>query len=239
MAPDFFAFPVPTANNKTDSSLKASSSLITQALHHLPHPLDGKGGLAQGTCRDAEELGRIIVRRRPVGAQGPTATAAVDDGPLASPADPDGDGVHKSPTVALAVSRLYVHMETHKTVGAVVTVVAPRPGGKHQTAALLTGKYILTGMGLIIAFFVLFSLIFSIHFGFLLKIDGHLPGGVRIGLTQTSRSAANHRNIMYCIHKTDLLSSGNTAAVYHRSLSLSRVKKRGARTKSALPSFHF
>ena len=92
-------------------------SSIAQPLHHLPHPFDGKGRLTQRACRDAEELSRVIVRRRPVGAERPAAAATVNDRPLPSPADPDGDGVHQPATVALPVPRLYVHMEAHKAIG--------------------------------------------------------------------------------------------------------------------------
>ena len=43
----------------------------------------GKGGLGQGAQGDGEEEGRVVIRRDPVGAEGPAGAAAVDERPLA------------------------------------------------------------------------------------------------------------------------------------------------------------
>jgi len=69
-----------------------------------------------------------------------------------------------------AVSRFHIHVEAAQAVGAVVAVVAPGSRRDHRPAAHLTGEAVLTGMGLIVAFFVLFPFVFPVQRIVLLKV---------------------------------------------------------------------
>ena len=69
-----------------------------------------------------------------------------------------------SSTVRSAVPRLNVYVQTAEAVRAVVPMITSCPLRYHQPSAYLTGKALITGVCLIITFFVLFSLILSIQF---------------------------------------------------------------------------
>mgnify|MGYP006961024248 CR=1 FL=1 len=61
---------------------------------HLLDALQWEWGLAQGPHGDGHELHGIVVRHHTVGAERSAALAAVDDGPLAALAYPDGHRLH-------------------------------------------------------------------------------------------------------------------------------------------------
>lgn len=72
-----------------------------------------------------------------------------------------------SSTVRSAVPRLNVYVQTAETVRAMIPMITSCPLRYHQSSAYLTGKALITGVCLIITFFVLFSLILSIQFSVL------------------------------------------------------------------------
>jgi len=61
-------------------------------------------------------------------------------------------------------------MLTGQAVGAMVPMIAPRAVGNHQVAAYLAGEAVITGVMAIIAFYIFFTLIFSVQVFFLLKV---------------------------------------------------------------------
>jgi hypothetical protein len=58
-------------------------------------------------------------------------------------------------------------MQGAKAIGAVVPMIASGSRRNHQSAAVFAGEALLAGMGLIVTFFVLSALIFTIHSRFL------------------------------------------------------------------------
>ena len=67
----------------------------------------------------------LFVCRHPVGTKLSAAFAAVDDGPLAAFAYPDGHRLHDAAAVGGTVAGFFVHMKAGQAVGAMVAVVAP------------------------------------------------------------------------------------------------------------------
>ena len=100
----------------------------------------GKGG--RHRCRRAMLISfmGLSVCRYAVGAESSAAPAAVDNGPLAIVPHPDCHRLHDAAAVGGPVSRLYIHMEAGKAVGAVVTVLAPGVLRRAEASADLAGK---------------------------------------------------------------------------------------------------
>ena len=145
----------------------------TVAAHESGHFLNAfqrKGRLAQGLHGDGHQLHRVVVRRHTVGTESAAALAAVDDGPFAVFSYPDGDGLHDTAAVRGTVAGLNVHVQAGKAIGAVVAVVAAGVLGSAKPVADLAGKAVVAGVGLVIAFFKGFPLVFAVHSSILLKI---------------------------------------------------------------------
>ena len=87
----------------------------------------------------------------------------MNDSPLTLVADPHGNGFHNSAAVRFTVTRFNIYMKTVEAVGTVVPVIAAGAGRNHQTTAVAAVEGFFTGMGLIVALFVLSSFIFPIH----------------------------------------------------------------------------
>ena len=136
------------------------------AAHQRGHFLDAfqrERRLTKGLHGDAYQFHRVIIRRHAVGAERTASLAAVYDGPLSSPAHPDGDRLHDAAAVTCPVAGFYVHMQAGQAVGAVVAVVAACIFRQTGSAADLAGKCVVTGMVLIVAFFKGFAFVFAVH----------------------------------------------------------------------------
>lgn len=140
-------------------------SVAAHESRHLPDAFQRERRLAQGLHGNAHQLHGVVIRRHPVRTEGAAALAAVDDGPFAAPADPDGHRLHNAAAVRRPVPRLHVHVETGQAVGAVVAVIAAGIFRQAKSSADPAGKRIAAGMGLVIPFFKGFSLIFTVHDG--------------------------------------------------------------------------
>ena len=160
-----------TALLHTMRGIRRQLAVAAHQLCHFFDPLQRERRLTQGPQGDAHQLYGIVVRSRPVGAEGAAAAAAVDDGPLAALAHPHRHRLHDPAAVCGAVARLDVHMQAAKAVAAVVPVLRARMLRRHQSAADLAGEAVLTGMCFVVAFFVLLALVFAVHVLFLLKIS--------------------------------------------------------------------
>ena len=80
-------------------------------------------------------------------------------------------------------------MQARKAVRAMVSVVAAGVFRRTEPAAELAGKYVVTGVGLIVAFFKGFAFVFAIHEILLLKMTLGPSGGMAcVCICQTSRS---------------------------------------------------
>ena len=130
---------------------------------HLLDALQWERRLAQRLHGDRHELHGVIIRRHTVGAERAAALAAVDDGPLAALADPDGHRLHDAAAVGSPVAGLDVYVQAGKAVGAVVAVVAAGPLRCAESAADLAGEGVIAGMGLVVAFFKSLPLVFAVH----------------------------------------------------------------------------
>lgn len=164
----------------TDTYLKDRAPLPSLP-RQLLHPLNGEGREGHWLHGDRHQLSGVVVCRHPVGGQRPAPAAAVDDGPFAAPAHPDRDRFHDAAAVRGPVSGFNIHMEAGQAVGAVVSVTAPRPLGGCQPTAHPAGEAVAAGMGFVITFFVLLTLVFSIQ-GIVLLKDMILLGGLGDGL---------------------------------------------------------
>ena len=138
------------------------------AAHQRGHFLDAfqrERRLTKGLHGDAHQFHRVIIRRHAVGAERTASLAAVYDRPFSTFAHPDGDRLHDAAAVACPVAGFYVHMKAAQAVGAVVAVGAACIFRHTGSAADLAGKCIVTGVGLIVAFFKGFAFVFAVHSG--------------------------------------------------------------------------
>ena len=71
---------------------------------HLLDALQWERRLTQGPHGDGHELHGVVIRRNAVGMEGTAALAAVDDGPLAALAYPDGHRLHDAAEVASKIA---------------------------------------------------------------------------------------------------------------------------------------
>ena len=76
----------------------------------------------------------------------PQMLAAVDDGPLAALADPDGHRLHGAAAVGGPVPRLVIQVDAGKAVGAVVAVLGSGSLRPYRPAADPAGEYIPAGV---------------------------------------------------------------------------------------------
>ena len=106
---------------------------------------------AQGLHGNAHELHGVVICRNPVRAELSAAFAAVDDGPLAALAYPDGHRLHDAAAVGGTVAGFFVHMKAGQAVGAMVAVVAAGILRGADPSADFAGKGIVAGVGLIVS----------------------------------------------------------------------------------------
>ena len=136
-----------------------------EGIRQILHPFNGEGRIGDGAHGNAHELHGIVIGSHPVGAEIAAAFAAVDDGPFALVAHPNGHGLHDTAAVAFSVAGLDVHVEAVKAVRAVIAVVAAGAFRHHQTAAELALEAVGAGVGLVVTLFKGLALMFSVHDG--------------------------------------------------------------------------
>ena len=118
------------------------------------------------TVEEADALCQPLIeeiRRHPVGGKRAAPAAAVDHRPLPLAPYPHGHRFHNAPAVGRPVPGLQIHVQAGKAVGAVVAVIAAGAFRRHQAAAYFTRKALPAGMGFVVAFFKLLSLVLSVH----------------------------------------------------------------------------
>lgn len=124
----------------------------------------------------------------------------MDHRPFAVLAYPDGDRLHDPSAVRGPVAGLHVHVEAVQAVGAVVAVLAPGTRRDHGPPADAAGEAVMAWMGLVVAFFKGFSLVFSVQMDIPPKSchkTSFWEACRYLADTQTSRSARNHRTIVF------------------------------------------
>ena len=160
---------------------------------------------AQRLHGNAHELHGVVVCRHPVGAELSAAFAAVDDGPLAAFAYPDGHRLHDAAAVGGTVAGLFVHMKAGQAVGAMVAVVAPCILRGADPSADLAGKGIVAGVGLIVTFFKGLTFVFTIHGIVLLKnCVCSSSGGVACGFARPPGQPTSSSANVVCFKKLSL-----------------------------------
>ena len=118
------------------------------------HPLNGEGRIGNGTHSDAHQLHRIVICGDTVGAEVTTALAAMNDGPFALVAHPNGHGLHNAAAIGLPIAGLNVHVKAVEAVRAMIAMVAAGAFRHYQTAAELAFEALSAGVGLVVTLFL-------------------------------------------------------------------------------------
>jgi len=139
------------------------TALTAHQSSHFLNTLQWEWRLTQRFHGYAHQLHRVIVRRDTVGRKRAAPAAAVYDRPFATFSHPDSHGFHNAAAIRFPVSGFHVYMQACKAVGAVVAMLTPGSCRNDLTPTDLTGKNIVTGIGFVITFFILFAFVFSIH----------------------------------------------------------------------------
>ena len=130
----------------------------------LLHALDGERRIGDGPHGNGHELGGVVIAGHAVGAQRTALSAAMDDGPLAVIAHPDGDGFHDAAAVRVAIAGNIIHVHTVQAIRTMIPMVASRALRYHFFTAVSADEGLLTGMVHVIALFHLLGLFSRLDF---------------------------------------------------------------------------
>ena len=119
---------------------------------HLLDVVQRERRLTERLHGNAHELHGVVVCRHTVRTELSAAFAAVDDGPFAALAYPDGHRLHDAAAVGGAVAGFFVHMKAGQAIGTMVAVVAADILRGTDPSADFAGKGIVAGVGLIVTF---------------------------------------------------------------------------------------
>ena len=89
--------------------------------------------------------------------------ATVNNRPFTIFAYPYCYRLHKTTTIRFTVTGFNVHMKAVQTVRTMISVIAPSTCRHYKPTAYLAGKTVVTCVGFVISFFVLFPFVFSVH----------------------------------------------------------------------------
>jgi len=153
----------PVIRSLQEYRISLTGCLLPPSSRHFLNSFDWERRMSYRSHCDGNQFQRIIVSRNSIGTECSAHFASVNNRPFTGFSYPHRYRFHVSATVGFPVARLIVYMQAVQTVWAMISMITSCAFRYNSPATILTDKGLVTWMCFVIAFFVQFTLVFSIH----------------------------------------------------------------------------